>query len=51
MMKMLKSGSLSIDDVKMEFTYSIKGNRPPNGFTLIFGFKGTDYIEQGDEEE
>lgn len=51
MMTILKSGSLTINEVKMEFKYSIKGNQPPNGYTLIFGFKGTDYIEQGDEEE
>lgn len=39
-MEMLDSGSLTIGDQTMEFTYNIKGDRPPNGYTLIFGFHG-----------
>jgi hypothetical protein len=39
-MQMLQSGQLTINGRTMYFVYRLKGNRPTNGYTLIFGFHG-----------
>lgn len=39
-MDMLKSGMLKMNALSMNFTYQTKGQRPPNGYILIFGFHG-----------
>jgi predicted peptidase len=38
--EMLKSGQLTLNNRTMKFTYQTKGERPPNGYTLVFGFHG-----------
>lgn len=37
---MLESGKLTINGRTMEFVYKPKGNRPNNGYALIFGLHG-----------
>lgn len=37
---MLNSGSLTLGNRTMKFTYKQKGQRPPKGYLLIFGFHG-----------
>jgi hypothetical protein len=37
---MLQSGKLNINGRTMIFQYKMKGKRPNNGYTLIFGFHG-----------
>lgn len=39
-MQMLNSGTLTINGKTIQFVYKLKGNRPPKGYTLIFGFHG-----------
>lgn len=39
-MQMLNSGTLTLNGKTINFVYSTKGNRPPNGYTLIFGLHG-----------
>ena len=39
-MKILESGQITVDRRTMNFVYKLKGNRPVNGYTLIFGFHG-----------
>lgn len=37
---MLNSGSLTLGNRTMKFTYKQKGQRPSKGYLLIFGFHG-----------
>ena len=37
---MLESNNLTIGERNMKFTYFKKGDQPPNGYSLIFGFHG-----------
>jgi len=39
-MEMLKSGQLTLNGKTMKFIYKTKGNRPPNGYTLVIGLHG-----------
>lgn len=39
-MAMLQSGQLTLNGKTMKFTYKTKGERPANGYMLIFGFHG-----------
>lgn len=39
-MKILESGQITVDGRTMNFVYKLIGNRPVNGYTLIFGFHG-----------
>lgn len=37
---MLKSGTLKLNNRTMKFVYSIIGDKPQQGYNLIFGFHG-----------
>lgn len=39
-MQMLKSGELTLNGRTMHFIYREKGDKPKNGYSLIFGFHG-----------
>lgn len=39
-MAMLKSGQLTLNGKTMNFVYNTKGQRPPQGYILIFGLHG-----------